>query len=53
MKHARSNDAGWANQTIATEGAVGFHNEVVSVDGTFYVACYDYTKRNVYFAKLD
>lgn len=53
MKHARSNDAGWATQTIATEGAVGFHNEVVSVDGTFYVACYDYTKRNVYFAKLD
>jgi hypothetical protein len=53
MKHAIVNDAGWATRDFATEGATGFHNETLSIEGKSYVACYDYTQRNVYFAPLD
>ena len=38
---------------LLTEGAVGFHNEVIQLDGQSYVGCYDYTSRSVRFAKMD
>ena len=53
MKHAIVNDAGWATRDFATEGAVGFHNEIVSIGLKSYVACYNYTQRDVFFAALD
>ena len=53
LKQAKIGTTGWSSTTIANEGAVGFHNEVVTIGTTSYVACYDYTKRNVHFAVLD
>jgi len=43
----------WQSNVIASEGAVGFHNEVATIGGKQFVACYDFTARNVYFAELD
>ena len=53
MKHAKADASEWSTRTIAEDGAVGFHNEVVTIGATSYVACYDYTQRNVYFSVLD
>lgn len=53
MKHAKTDTSEWSTRTIAEDGAVGFHNEVVTIGSTSYVACYDYTQRNVYFSVLD
>ena len=43
----------WSNRVISSEGAVGFHNEVVKIGGNNFVACYNFTSRSVHFAKLD
>jgi hypothetical protein len=48
-----SETTNWENSVIASEGAVGFHNEVATIGGKPFVACYDFTVRNVYFAELD
>ncbi|MEC9389400.1 MAG: hypothetical protein VX944_04940 [Myxococcota bacterium] len=53
MKHATLADGAWSSRMLLTEGAVGFHNEVIQLDGQSYVGCYDYTSRSVRFAKLD
>lgn len=34
------------------DGALGYFNEIVSVGGTNYAACYDYTSRKVWFGAL-
>ena len=48
------NNGSWAAETIAGEGtALGFHNEVVSVDGQTFAACYDYTNRTIWFSTLE
>ncbi len=33
-------------------GALGFHNEIASIGGTVYAACYDYTSRAVWFGAI-
>jgi hypothetical protein len=44
----------WQNRTVNDiPGALGFHNEVLSTNGRNYVACYDYTRRTVWFDTLD
>jgi hypothetical protein len=53
MKLAKLSASVWSSAVVAAEGAVGFHNEVVQIDGKTYVACYNYTKRDVYFAEID
>ena len=53
MKVARLSASVWSSAVIAAEGAVGFHNEVIQLDGQAYVGCYDYSKRNVYFREID
>ncbi len=53
MKHAIVNSGGWSSRTFATEGAVGFHNEVIAIGDQNFVACYDYTQRSVFFSALD
>ncbi|MDP2304902.1 MAG: hypothetical protein Q8P18_02620 [Pseudomonadota bacterium] len=53
MKLARMSGASWALETVGTAGAaVGYHNETVEIDGTRYVASYDYTNRTVWFSAL-
>ncbi len=53
MKLAKMAGGAWTSAVIASDGAVGFHNEVVEIDGQVYVGCYNYTARDVYFAKVD
>ncbi len=53
MKQATLDGEEWSTRPLLTEGAVGFHNEVIQVDGKAYVGCYDYTSRSVRFARLD
>lgn len=44
----------WTSDTLAgDEGALGFHNEVVTAGGVHYAGCFDYTARDVWFHKLD
>lgn len=41
----------WSSARVAGEGgALGYHNETVSIGGVRYVASYDYTHRTVWFA---
>jgi hypothetical protein len=53
MKLARFDGDQWSKAKIATIGAVGFHNEVVSAGGRFYAASYNYTEKNIFFTSLD
>ena len=53
MKLAKMSASVWSTSVVAAEGAVGFHNEVIQIGGQAYVACYNYSKRNVYFAEID
>jgi hypothetical protein len=53
LKLARKSGGAWAAETVGTEGAaIGYHNESVEIDGTRYLACYDYTKRTLWFSAL-
>lgn len=53
MKLATLVGDAWQAETITgDEGALGFHNEVVLANGNYYLACYDYTNRTVFFEKL-
>ncbi|NOY27248.1 MAG: hypothetical protein GXP62_15370 [Oligoflexia bacterium] len=53
MKLATLVGDAWQSQTITgDQGALGFHNEVVLAQGNYYLACYDYTNRTVFFDKL-
>lgn len=41
----------WSGAKLAgDDAALGYHNETVSIGGTRYVACYDYTHRTVWFS---
>ena len=53
MKGASLGDEGWVSRTVHSEGAVGFHNEVIQTGDKTYAACFDYTKRSVLFTELD
>lgn len=52
MKRAVKSGAAWNVDTVAADGALGFHNETVSVDGVRYAACYNYTTRKIWFSAL-
>jgi len=53
LKGATLEETGWDRRTLHTEGAVGFHNEVIQIGGKVYAACFDYTKREVLFSEID
>lgn len=51
---ATFNGSAWTTEKKAgDEGALGFHNEQVTLNGKHYAACYDYTKRTPWFGALD
>jgi hypothetical protein len=53
MKLARKSGDAWSLETVAGDGAaLGFHNETIELGDTRYVACYDYTNRNIWFSAL-
>jgi hypothetical protein len=53
MKLARKSGDAWELETVTGSGsALGYHNETVLIDGTRYVACYDYTARTIWFSAL-
>jgi len=53
IRVATSDGSAWTLDMLAGEDAgLGFHNETVTIGGTRYVACYDYTNRTIWFAKL-
>jgi hypothetical protein len=48
----RAGDA-WTNRLVTgTDAAHGFHNETVTIAGTRYAACYDYSAREIWFGAL-
>jgi len=52
MKMATKIGDAWQVSTLASDGALGFHNAVVLSNGSYFVACYDYTRRTVWFDHL-
>ena len=53
LKLAQSTGDGWTLDTLAgSDGALGFHNETVAVEGKRYIGCYDYTNRTIWFSQL-
>jgi hypothetical protein len=52
-KAVRSGDT-WTTSTLAgDDGALGFHNEIASIGGTLYAACYNYGGQTVWFEAID
>jgi hypothetical protein len=53
IKMAAFNDGAWNISTLGgTETALGFHNELIDIDGTIFTACYNFTDNNVWFEQL-
>jgi hypothetical protein len=53
MKLAWQSGTEWNLDTVVgSEGALGFHNEVVTNGSITYAACYDYTNRKIWFSAL-
>lgn len=50
LKRARPGGGGWSTETVGSEGALGYHIETIRIGGSRYVACYDYTQRNLWFS---
>ena len=54
MRRAYRSADTWQNELITGEqGALGFHNEVLSTGGNVWAASYNYTERTLWFSKLD
>jgi hypothetical protein len=53
MKRAVRTGDSWNLSAVVSEGAVGFHNEVIVAGGTRWAGCYDYTRKTAWFGKLD
>ncbi len=49
----RGSDAWSSDRVTGEQGALGFHNEVVSTSGVNWVGSYDYTARTLWFSKLN
>jgi hypothetical protein len=55
MRYSEYTGSAWMTpSSLATEGAMGFHNETVEgTGGVRYVACFDYTNKTLWFSLLD
>ena len=54
MKLAWQSGGAWNLDTVAgSEGALGFHNEVIVTSQGTFAACYDYTNRTLWFSAID
>jgi hypothetical protein len=55
IKIATQNGQSWNTQTLGGvdgAGALGFHNELVEIDGTVYAATYNFTTEKVWFSSI-
>lgn len=54
MRRAYKSGEVWQSDRVTGEqGALGFHNEVISTGGQLWAACYNYTDRTLWFSALD
>jgi len=54
MLLATKSGSDWTIDTVVgSEGALGFHNETISIGGVVYAGCYDYTERTLWFSALE
>jgi hypothetical protein len=51
MKRAKKGGS-WQTGTVAEDGALGFHSEVVLLGDVAYAASYDFTRHDIWFAAL-
>lgn len=52
---ATQNGASWNTQTLGGvdgDGALGFHNELVEIEGTVYAATYNFTTEKAWFSSI-
>lgn len=53
IKQAQPSSGSYTYATLSGDaGALGYHNEVATLAGVNYAACYDYTSRSVWFGAL-
>ena len=53
IRFAEENGTTWNTSTLdGVDNALGFHNELVSIDGTLYAACYNFTTEKVWFSSI-
>jgi len=54
MKKAVRNADTWTTSTITGDnGALGFHNEIININGNLYGGCYNYTEKVTWFGALE
>ena len=54
MKKAIRDENGWSTSTVVgDDGALGFHNEITSIGGVLYGACYNYSEQNIWFGAIE
>jgi hypothetical protein len=52
-KAVRSGDIWIILIFVGDDGVFGFHNEIASIGGTLYAACYNYGGQTVWFEAID
>ncbi len=52
MMLARQEGSAWSVSTVRTQGAVGYHNEVVQVAGRWWVGSYNHTAKSLFVQAL-
>jgi hypothetical protein len=54
MKLATQANGVWSTSTLAGDDGLGlgYHNEVVVSNGTYYAGCYDYTNRSIWLGPI-
>ncbi len=53
IRLATFDGSNWTRDTLGgAQAALGFHNETVVVSGKRYIACYNYTDRDIWFVEL-
>ena len=54
MKKAVRNADTWTTSTVTgNDGALGFHNEIININGTLYAGCYNYSDKVTWFGALE
>ena len=54
IKIARKSSSTWTLEKFAGDNeALGYHNEIRVIDNRHYIACYNYTKKKIWFSQLD
>ena len=54
IKIARKTSGTWTLEKLAGDNeALGYHNEIIVIDNRHYVACYNYTKKKIWYSQLD